>query len=515
MADPDLQTVVQRMIDAGEPEENIATVIQHYKSQAPPPAVAPKPSDLHRVDTNMIGVNQDWFANQASKLPRPMQYPAAFLGSLAGTALEAFSAPETVATAGAGLAAGRLPSIPEPTMPVSYPAGAGLRGALRSMGSVAEHAPGSGAFGKLAGRTLQKIPEAQTFQDLPLIQQMEQLPVKGPFPERVSVPPWEMPPQTSAFNAQPLAVQMEQLPTTGPTPVRTALPPTMSLMRPAGFNDLPLYQQMEQLPVRGPFPERASAPPWEVPTGSAAAAEPSPAAAQATPSRIQTPPRGTQGQAGVASYEDLKAAAARGEISPNVLKTYEQRYGLQPVASHLPMVAPEAPSARISRFVEQQQGSQELESLLNDIHGGEENVPYVPNGGTQPHPLLQPRVDIGAEKVGRAAGLSKEAVREQTGPILGETPGHASPILPQKVLGRIIDDMRQIPPGPEREAYVARATSGKAQWQVENLRRTLEHLGLLVPIGLSVRNELLNLMRQRGPSDGTSTSPAGSSGIQR
>src|SRR5262245_16971057 len=32
-----LQSIVQRMIDAGENEENIATVIQHFKAQAPPP----------------------------------------------------------------------------------------------------------------------------------------------------------------------------------------------------------------------------------------------------------------------------------------------------------------------------------------------------------------------------------------------------------------------------------------------------------------------------------------------
>lgn len=33
-----LQSIVQRMIDAGEPEENIATVIQHFKTAAPEPA---------------------------------------------------------------------------------------------------------------------------------------------------------------------------------------------------------------------------------------------------------------------------------------------------------------------------------------------------------------------------------------------------------------------------------------------------------------------------------------------
>jgi pyruvate/2-oxoacid:ferredoxin oxidoreductase beta subunit len=44
--------------------------------------------------------------------------------------------------------------------------------------------------------------------------------------------------------------------------------------------------------------------------------------------------------------------------------------------------------------------------------------------------------------------------------------------------------MRAIPIA-QREAYVARATSGKAQWQIENIRRTLEHLGLLVPAGVA------------------------------
>lgn len=37
MAANDLQTIVQRMIDAGESEDNIATVIQHFKAQTPPP----------------------------------------------------------------------------------------------------------------------------------------------------------------------------------------------------------------------------------------------------------------------------------------------------------------------------------------------------------------------------------------------------------------------------------------------------------------------------------------------
>lgn len=98
-------------------------------------------------------------------------------------------------------------------------------------------------------------------------------------------------------------------------------------------------------------------------------------------------------------------------------------------------------------------------------------------------PLRQPRVDIGAEKAGRSVGMSKEAMRLETGPVLGEAPGQASPILPEKALQKIIDTMKDLPKeGGAREAYVKAATSGKAQWQIENIRRTLEHLGLLVPI---------------------------------
>src|SRR4051812_38537978 len=38
-----LQSVVQRMIDAGESEANIATVIQHYQKSGPQPVAASEP----------------------------------------------------------------------------------------------------------------------------------------------------------------------------------------------------------------------------------------------------------------------------------------------------------------------------------------------------------------------------------------------------------------------------------------------------------------------------------------
>ena len=100
-------------------------------------------------------------------------------------------------------------------------------------------------------------------------------------------------------------------------------------------------------------------------------------------------------------------------------------------------------------------------------------------------PLQGPRIQVGAQRVGRQVGMTKEQVRQQAGPVLDEVRGEASPILPIEPFRKIIDTMKAIPPA-EREAYVARATSGKAKAQIENIRRTLEHLGLLLPVGAAV-----------------------------
>lgn len=123
-----------------------------------------------------------------------------------------------------------------------------------------------------------------------------------------------------------------------------------------------------------------------------------------------------------------------------------------------------------------------------------------PETGLPPEsPMRQPRIRQGAERVGREAGLSKEQVRQQTGPILNEQQGEASPVLPKTVLQNIIDTMRGMSPA-EREAYVQRASSGKTMAQVENLRRTLEHLGLLVPAAVgagAARRAILGQMNDQ------------------
>ena len=98
--------------------------------------------------------------------------------------------------------------------------------------------------------------------------------------------------------------------------------------------------------------------------------------------------------------------------------------------------------------------------------------------------LKGPRVQEGAQRVGKTVGMTKEEVRTATGPLLGEKLGEASPIIPKEPWARIVETMKALPKtGGQREAYVARAAPGKNRGQMEQLRRTLEELGLLLPIG--------------------------------
>jgi hypothetical protein len=132
--------------------------------------------------------------------------------------------------------------------------------------------------------------------------------------------------------------------------------------------------------------------------------------------------------------------------------------------------------------VERQKAQQMARDILS---GGKSAAPAATKTASQiakeaDSALRVDRIQRGAEKAGMPVGMTKEAVRKEVGPVLDEALGEASPILPKKALQRIIDDMKALPPA-QREAYVARASSGKTRWQAENLRRTLEHLGLLLP----------------------------------
>lgn len=175
-----LQSIVQRMMDAGESEENIASVIKAYKPAAP----APIGNDRSRVDTNAVGVDQNWIADKASRLPESLRYPAAFAGSLAGTVLEGLTSPEAIATMGASKV------VPKPYT--------GQTGMLRGFGETVESLPGAGVKTKTVGRLMQKIGPTNP-NDAPLYKQMESLPTEGggPLPSgRVATPPYR--PETSA-----------------------------------------------------------------------------------------------------------------------------------------------------------------------------------------------------------------------------------------------------------------------------------------------------------------------------
>jgi hypothetical protein len=130
--------------------------------------------------------------------------------------------------------------------------------------------------------------------------------------------------------------------------------------------------------------------------------------------------------------------------------------------------------------------------LIQKIEG---QLRMAPSHTPVESPLRQPRVDIGAEKIGRQQGLSKQAVRDMTGPVLNETPGEASPIPPQEAHDRVTDALLQMGHGnPERQTYVAKATSQKAMAMAETIRRALERAGLIVPFGVGA-------MAQRGSSE--------------
>ena len=74
----------------------------------------------------------------------------------------------------------------------------------------------------------------------------------------------------------------------------------------------------------------------------------------------------------------------------------------------------------------------------------------------------------------------------ETGPVLNEALGEASPLLPKRVLEQIAEAIKKLPRGPERDAYVRAARDAKTMPQIETIRRVLESQGLLVPVGVGL-----------------------------
>jgi hypothetical protein len=89
---------------------------------------------------------------------------------------------------------------------------------------------------------------------------------------------------------------------------------------------------------------------------------------------------------------------------------------------------------------------------------------------------------LGSQVVARKLGMERGQVQSDAGTILNEALGEVSPVIPADRWKDIVTKMKSLPP-EERVAYVARARGVKNMAQIENLRRTLETLGLLLPLG--------------------------------
>lgn len=219
-----------------------------------------------------------------------------------------------------------------------------------------------------------------------------------------------------------------------------------------------------------PFePEPSGAPPpgWSTPPpgGTGATAGVPPVGNFSMPRSTVAPPSGASADTTAAAGDDV-AAAVRAR-------------GLDP--SKIVSVGPRADAAAVAK------------------------QPIAPMAAHTPpaSPLQQPRVDVGAEDVGRGLGKTKEQVRGMTDPLFGENKGEASPILPQETFDRVFAKLKDLPKGsPERDAYVAAARDPKTRGQLENMLRALKHLGMGLS-GASVtrsamQDELEKMMRQRG-----------------
>lgn len=223
------------------------------------------------------------------------------------------------------------------------------------------------------------------------------------------------------------------------------------------FNDLPLAQQMDRLPTDGPIPDtmRTQAPPYQ-----AAASQPSAPVAQAAPA-----------PSGALSPID-KAALVKQGYTPDVIQRIEGQ--LKPIASHAAPAVEEAAAGPLPNTVDAPLPS---------------------------HPLTQPRIEQGADVVGRTSGLGKQAVRDATGPVLGEAPGAASPILPRGPSQKIIERLKEMGPQgtgtvpeAERDAYVMRANGDKARAQIKAYLDALRAVGYSGAAGVAARKALTSSM---------------------
>lgn len=408
-----LEQIVQRMIDAGESEENIATVIRSYGSQAPQSEQAPQPAQAPEFGTSAapwrggeVGSNIGEQPSDLNRLLAPMARPGS-ASDFAGLVLPNF--------------AGVAPALTNAAAP-----------AVQAMGRGVER------VGRVVGPTVRRVGVLDAI-------------LRGDW-------------HGGAIAAAPTVVQG----------AGKALQRTGKAMESA-----PLEEAMLKLGGRGtvtPAPAAATVAP-ELTTTSTGFIRTGPAPS-ATPSpswnswRVDAPPTPSPSAAGAA------APAALSEAEKALLA----KQGYPPEAI-----------AKIER------------AIATSAAPAAEAAPAMAVSHTPPtSPLQQPRVQIGAERVGRASGMTKEEVRKATGPILGEAPGEASLVLPDEPFSKMLDKLHSLPKeGPARDAFVQAAKDPKTRAQLYNQLRQLRHFGMAIPAAAalpSVRSELERLMSSRSGS---------------
>lgn len=240
MAD-ELNGIVQRMIDAGEPEESIASVIKAYKPTGPPGVLS------------MSHTGSEPISDVSGKPDEPSTWMGGFtksikdqvLGATVGNpGLQAAAHPQTTGDFLSLVLPSGVPNMPWGNFGKEIKAGVQEAGSYKEM-------PGS-----VLGRLVEwakggKAADARRFNARPLYDQMGQMPTQSPL-ETVgrSVGPSGV---QRGINDMPLAKQMDMLPTTSPMlDSRVGTPPNRvsagDVLNTTPYSQQPLYKQMEQIP---------------------------------------------------------------------------------------------------------------------------------------------------------------------------------------------------------------------------------------------------------------------------
>ncbi len=405
MPDPAQTAIVQKMIDAGESEDNIATVIQHFaKASAPPPAPVSAPVDRGGLFHPLTSIAAPELESLRGSLNAATQTPH-------GQPIMARSRTGTLYPSETG-----------------HPPGQSV---AQNVGDIAKaSARGAGGAGI---DQLEAVTSPVGLAAAGLSQ------MTGPL-QKIAAGAYE------AFRPSQILGDIEKARTLSPGKVGARM----------------LGRAAKAIRTAGDVtPEAEAATTTAVPPASAP--KPSPAAAGP-----------------LSDLELAQQEVAAGRLPKSALAAIERAQQpptsgpLTPVTARPPIkVAPDSPM-------------QPPPNMPSPARMGELQQKFDGTQGVNPA-LQQPRVDVGAEAVGRQQGLTTDAVRQQTGPILNEAPGEASPVFPQKPFERMHDKLLAMGHGnPERIDYVKAAADPKTAGLLEIMRRTMERNGISLAGGTTM-----------------------------